>query len=666
MNLIIGTKLSFFHQYKFIKNFNVPFQQTTIFSQISPQKAFQSFLKSFFFHNFYQKHPIFKYFEKNMSFHFSKYDKNSTFFSKDVANRKAQRPTNTPNFLLNNFTNNVFQNSLTLESPKENFSDQFKSSLRNPKLSFYTMLPKGPSHVLNFAYSKVGQVIIQLNVLKDPTCFAPLKLDISKSFNIQELIGNSLWNSQKQQKFQFMFFLSGKISEFFATNDCNIYSFESNSNVQKSKNIDFVFSKNSTNFFDRKFLKFHSIIYKDSNYSLLKTKLGTQQTPQENTNFFVLNSKIETFQSVTFNEEYKMNIQCFPFLKNSYFSSVFGNEDAIRSTTMFLFSIVQKRFLFTKNLLLSKMLFFENRTSRKQPPSPPISSILMPSKKYENFKRTENDFQHKARFSIHEKIQFHQQQRFLKQLYNIPVQQYFRSEMVQNRHTFFGNSFQEIAYLDSLTTRSSSIHFYQRKYIGFRHRFSNINQWWTGFLPEHTPESTYLSDVDWRTMFISKNNQINVFRNKIQLYRHSNQNSPFFQKNKKFTPCPKGDGRAENTSKSSVNTEQQNFESSHSNLEYTMDFPDSEHYYSPRNRRWYFNTHSKTSIQYSSYWLNFDTNLQYEIHYHFLIQSFQETYEYFDKNREMLDFFVFSLLKTGFLKELDYLTTTSRFQKFFF
>jgi SpoVK/Ycf46/Vps4 family AAA+-type ATPase len=662
MNLIVGTKLSFFHQYKFTKNFNFPFQETTIFSQISPQKAFQSFLKSLFFHNFYKNHPIFQYFETNKTFHFSKYEKNSTFFSKDVPNLEVQPQTNISNVLSNNFTDNVLENSLISESSKQNFPNQFKFSLRNPKLSSYTMLPKAPSHILNFAYSRVGQVIIQLNLLKDPTCLAPLKFDISRSVNIQELIGNSLWNSQKQQKLQFMFFLSGKISEFFATNDCNIYSFESNSNLQKSDNSDFVFSKNSTKLFDRKFLKFHSIDYKDSKYSLFKTNLDTSQTFQEKMNFFDLNSKTEKFQSVVFTKEYKMNIQSFSFLNNSYFSSVFGNDDAIRSTTMFLFSIVQKRFLFTKNLLLSKLLFFENRTSRKQPPSPPISSILMPSKKYENFKRTENDFQRKARFSINEKIQFHQQQRFLKQLYSIPVQQYFRSETVQKRQTFFGNSFQEIGYLDSLTTRSSSIHFYQRRYIGFRHRFSNINQWWTGFLPEHTPESTYLSDVDWRTMFISKNNQSqsNIFRNKKLLDGQSSQNSPFFNKNKKF---PWG----ENTSKSLVHTEQQNknIEPSHTTLEYTMDFPDSEHYYSPRNRRWYFNANSKMLNRNASYWLNFDTNLQYEIHHHFLIQSFQETYQYFDKNREMLDFFVFSLLKTGFLKELDYLTTTSRFQKFF-
>ena len=41
----------------------------------------------------------------------------------------------------------------------------------------------------------------------------------------------------------------------------------------------------------------------------------------------------------------------------------------------------------------------------------------MPAKKYENFKRTENNFFQKGRFSMNEKIQMHQKQRFLKQLY---------------------------------------------------------------------------------------------------------------------------------------------------------------------------------------------------------------------------------------------------------
>ena len=134
-----------------------------------------------------------------------------------------------------------------------------------------------------------------------------------------------------------------------------------------------------------------------------------------------------------------------------------------------------------------------------------------------------------------------------------------------------------------------------------------------------------------------------------------------------------------------------------------MDFPDAEQYYNPRNRRWYFNSHFRSQLsdslqmssdfkkkpfvwqnqktvvsnevyntknvsinsfdihESSSYWFTFDKTLQYEIYYHFLMQSFHETFKYFNSNREMLDLFVFILLKKGFLKELDFLMTVSRF-----
>ena len=45
-----------------------------------------------------------------------------------------------------------------------------------------------------------------------------------------------------------------------------------------------------------------------------------------------------------------------------------------------------------------EMLFFEDSSSLRQAPSPPNSSILMPAKKFENYKRTVKDFIQK--FSI--------------------------------------------------------------------------------------------------------------------------------------------------------------------------------------------------------------------------------------------------------------------------
>jgi hypothetical protein len=266
------------------------------------------------------------------------------------------------------------------------------------------------------------------------------------------------------------------------------------------------------------------------------------------------------------------------------------------------------------------MLFFENSNQRRQPPSPPGSSIFMPAKKYENFKRTENDFFQKGRFSMNQKIQMHQKQRFLKQLYNIPIQQNFRSEIRKNQLTNFSTSFQEIAYLDSFAQNATSTFIFQRKYVQTRHRFSHINQWWNGMFPEHTRESTYLSDVDWRTMFFSGKKEIQ--QNSFDLNSENKKNT----------------------------------------VEFLMDFPDCDQYYNPRNRRWFFKVSSKKDLtENSTFWALFEKDLQYEIFYHFLLESFQENFSYFDKQREMLDFFVYNLLQKGVLKEFDFLTTFSRF-----
>jgi hypothetical protein len=290
------------------------------------------------------------------------------------------------------------------------------------------------------------------------------------------------------------------------------------------------------------------------------------------------------------------------------------------------------------------MLFFENMDQRRKPPNPPASSILMPSKKYENLKRTETDFFQKAYFSIHEKIQRHQKQRFLKQLYNIPVQTYFRSELRKNHKTLLSSSFQEFAYLDSFVQRSSSSHSYYKKYIQVRHRFSNVNQWWNGMFPEHTREMTYLSDVDWRTMFVSSPNNIQQHNTQINQV-DSNINKGEISQN--FSPLCGGAPHMKT-------------------FEFLMDFPDAEQYYNPRNRRWFFKSKSNSqyaekSVMNSTFWSIFEKDLQYEIFSHFLMESFYESFSYFEKKREMLDFFAFHLLSKGFLKEIDFLTTFSRF-----
>ena len=593
-----------------IKSGGKVFVKKQLYSQTSPTKAFHALLKSPIFEDFYTQ-------------------KQFTLFSSQAAKSK--------NFLKNS-----------------------KFALRNSNVFFderYTLLPKGPSHMLSLAYSKLGVFLSESNLLHDPTSFVPLKLDIdknsSRSSNFQQYYGNVFFdpvphfstpalgmqaNERKNQKnSQLMVFLSGKVAEFFiCSSDQKNLSF-CNSGIEFSSSS--MFQTNEQNVSPR-FARENSSVF-EKPFSLFSEKFGIFESSFENVSAFNKKSTNFTFVKKSLfstMRKSKMNIsqvQKSALLgKKDFYWTVYGNEESWRSATPFLSSLIQKRFLFTKNLLLSKMLFFENMDQRRKPPNPPGSSILMPSKKYENFKRTEADFFQKAHFSIHEKIQMHQKQRFLKQLYNVPVETYFRSELRKNHKTLFSSSFQEFAYLDSFVQKSSSSHSYYKKYIQVRHRFSNVNQWWNGMFPEHTRETTYLSDVDWRTMFVSSlkiektNSQINV---------------------------PHLAEKIENSKKSSLET-----------FEFLMDFPDAEQYYNPRNRRWFFKSNfqfiEKTSTN-SSFWSIFEKDLQYEIFSHYLMESFYQSFSYFEKKREMLDFFAFHLLYKGFLKEFDFLTTFSRFKK---
>jgi hypothetical protein len=582
-----------------------------LYSQTSPAKAFHALFKSLIFEDFYTQ-------------------KQFTLFSSQSAK-------------------------------SENFLKNSQFALRNSNVFFdqrYTLLPKGPSHMLSLAYSKLGVFLSESNLLHDPTSFVPLKLDIDKnssgSSHFQQYYGNVFFdpvphfstlqvNGRKNQKnSQLMVFLSGKVAEFFicsppkqspgGADQKNLSFLNSGTKFASSS----MFQLSEQNFSPRFARENFSVFEKP--FSLFSEKFGIFESSFENVSAFNKKSTNSTFVKKSFfspTRKSKMNIsqvQKSSLLgKKDFYWTVYGNEESWRSGTPFLSSLIQKRFLFTKNLLLSKMLFFENMDQRRKPPNPPGSSILMPSKKYENFKRTEADFFQKAHFSIHEKIQMHQKQRFLKQLYNVPVETYFRSELRKNHKTLFSSSFQEFAYLDSFVQKSSSSHSYYKKYIQVRHRFSNVNQWWNGMFPEHTRETTYLSDVDWRTMFVSSlksektNSQINVQK------------------------------KIENSKKSSLET-----------FEFLMDFPDAEQYYNPRNHRWFFKSNFQfveTASTNSSFWSIFEKDLQYEIFSHYLMESFYQSFSYFEKKREMLDFFAFHLLYKGFLKEFDFLTTFSRFEK---
>lgn len=317
--------------------------------------------------------------------------------------------------------------------------------------------------------------------------------------------------------------------------------------------------------------------------------------------FFILNSNVPMQKAISkdLSQELGTNPSKFAAFENQE-----NFQNYWQSAISFLQSLEQKRYLYSKNQIVSKMLFVEDQRILREPPSPPNSTILMPSKKFENYKRTLKDFIQKPMLTINEKLQMHQKQRFLKLLYNIPVQQSFeavgqssQSSKNSRQLTNFYQSFKELSYLDLLTAKpTSSYAFYKNRFLT-RHCFSFLNQWWNGQLAEHNVETTYLSHVDWRSMFVQSLGDL------------------------------------------------------------TIDFPDADQYYNPRKRRWYLHSDSW------SYWADFEKNLDKEITEHRILNCFTKTSNLLNSNRELFDYLSYRFLRDHQLKEIDFIDGLVRFYK---
>ena len=323
------------------------------------------------------------------------------------------------------------------------------------------------------------------------------------------------------------------------------------------------------------------------------------------------------FSSVKKNLQWTLNFEDFAqyrSLKNSQplFNSVYsfyGIDEIWRSITSLAFSILQKRYFYSKNLLVSRLLFFENFSSFKEVVSPPVSFCHIPGKRYENLKRFEKDFYQKSSFTLSEKIHLVQQQRLNKKLYKKTIQELFlfprnvqEFSVQKNQNGFnkrfytnFNVSTRELIPINSSTIRTTSSNCYYRKRILARHKFSFVNNWWNGHLSEHNVETTFLSDVDWRYSFKESLGDV------------------------------------------------------------VIDFPDTEQYYNPRSRRWMLTS------GYWADWNSFEKIFNEEIYYHFINESFNKALNFLENYREVLDHVAYKLLKNGFLKEIDLIVLFSRF-----
>ena len=174
----------------------------------------------------------------------------------------------------------------------------------------------------------------------------------------------------------------------------------------------------------------------------------------------------------------------------------------LQSLSSLILLLLQKRFIYHKFLSFPGFLSFTNNTPLMEASSPPLSNILLPARRYENYKRSLYFYSGtKNSLGILEKINAHQQQRLVKRLYGYPVQEMFRSEILENRLTSFSNASLMIGSLSENLNKQSRSNFFNKKTLLNRHKNYLTNQWWNGQLPEHNSETTFLSDIDWRYTF---------------------------------------------------------------------------------------------------------------------------------------------------------------------
>lgn len=423
---------------------------------------------------------------------------------------------------------------------------------------------------ISLSYGQAGQFLVESLITRDfktySTKFLMSNNPMDEFDNYEQSVFQTLYSSNIETKNTLLKLFASKISEFFVLNNSNTYLHDVHNQNQS------LLSKED----------------KESNLSKAKKEK------------LFLARKNRWFSEENF-------LQTNPS-QSALFDNVENFQGYWQSALSFLDGLSQKRYLYNKNSIVSKMLFFEDNMSLREAPSPPNSSILMPAKKFENYKRTLKDFIQKPTSTIQEKLQIHQKQRFLKLLYNVPVQtsfptfSNFKEHSLNNKNkmlpsTNFYTSFKELGYLDLITLKPTSSYLIYKNRFLTRHRFSFLNQWWNGQLAEHNVETTYLSHVDWRSMFVQSLGDL------------------------------------------------------------VIDFPDADQYYNPKQRRWYLHSSSW------AYWLDFEKAHRTEISQHSILQCFTKTSHLLNENRELFDYLAFRFLRYHQLKEFDLVQTLVRFYK---
>ena len=372
--------------------------------------------------------------------------------------------------------------------------------------------------------------------------------------------------------------------------------------------------------------------------------LLAQKSKLISNNNILTNKKNSSFSLV--NKPYNL------YTKKILDSEIFENNENLKLATSLMLFFIHKRYLYLKNLIVPQLLSFTEGTLFEEPAGPPFSNLLIPAKRFENYKRVfrdsfvgDNMGQRTSQIPLLEKQQYHTQVNKIKLLNT--KQHKIAPNLIENGYNNMSN------YVQTPTT----INWYYQNLLLKRHGQYLTNQWFNGQLSEHNTETVFLSDIDWRSSFI-KQKHTNV-RQLKNVYTLLKQKKGYSDTNflRKSNSVSKSQDRAEHD----LMREHQDL--NQNGLDILLDFPDTDQYYNPRRRRWLLNK------GYWSFWFNLDKVYSEEIIKTWLLESIIQTYTYLYNNTELLDFITSKFIILGYpnythfnLNQKQNLTLNSNFE----
>jgi SpoVK/Ycf46/Vps4 family AAA+-type ATPase len=267
-------------------------------------------------------------------------------------------------------------------------------------------------------------------------------------------------------------------------------------------------------------------------------------------------------------------------------------------TSDFISSVIQKRAMWTQNLVVYRLLYLPMNQDYREPHGLPTYDLTDPDKHFETLQKELRVLYRPGNLTMNEKIELHKNYRLYLALANRTMEDWhatYKPDELRllKRHVL--PSLEELSSLALVMNHPTGTHSYYRQSMHLRQRFHLIDQWWNGHLEDYDVETTLLSDVETRTFFEES------IGNDVEI-----------------------------------------------------DYPQPEKYYNVRSRRWIWKRTAES-------WFLKGAKFTDAAAYHYMVCALTRCYEELHKNRESLDHLAYTFLKAGTVSELETFSHYTRF-----